>query len=461
VKDRRDRSETPGGAGRDGLRGAASGRPLHLVHETWGDHEALLARTRSDPSGRVGRVDTHVMDVAGPNDPLPLERGGEIQPVALAYETYGQLNASGDNAILICHALTGSAHAAGVHAREEVPGWWDPLIGPGKPIDTNRWYVISANVFGGCYGSTGPSSLDPRTGRPYGPSFPRFTVRDMVRAQKRLVDRLGVTRLAAVIGGSMGGMQALEWGAMHPEIVGAIAPIAIGARHSAWAIGLNEVARRAITADPTWKGGRYRAGQQPESGLGLARAIAMLSYRSFDSLESKFGRERVRGAEDSGAGDSSDVADSADASDSADGDDPASHAGSAIAPDAGEARSDVLGRMLSVGFEIESYLSYQGVKLSKRFDANTYLYITRAMDDHDLAEGRGRLPDVLRRMAMPALVLGIDSDVLYPEREQRELVEHLPNARYETLRSPHGHDAFLIEFPQLAAQLRRFLNEVG
>ncbi|MDZ7707505.1 MAG: homoserine O-acetyltransferase [Trueperaceae bacterium] len=390
MKDRRDRSDTPDGADPDGLRGAASGRPLHLVHETWGDHEALLARTRSDPSGRVGRVDTHVMDVAGPNDPLPLERGGEIQPVALAYETYGELNARGDNAILICHALTGSAHAAGVHAREEVPGWWDPLIGPGKPIDTNRWHVISANVFGGCYGSTGPSSLDPRTGRPYGPSFPRFTVRDMVRAQKRLVDRLGVTRLAAVIGGSMGGMQALEWGAMHPEMVGAIAPIAIGARHSAWAIGLNEVARRAITADPAWQGGRYRPDRQPESGLGLARAIAMLSYRSFDSLEAKFGRERVRAAEAEGASGATGAAsdDAGDAADAADGAEPS---------DAGEARSDVLGRMLSVGFEIESYLSYQGVKLSKRFDANTYLYITRAMDDHDLAEGAVAWRTVLQR----------------------------------------------------------------
>jgi homoserine O-acetyltransferase len=431
VKDRRDEGAD------DALR-TASGKPLHLVHETWGDHEALLARTRSLPGGRVGQVDTQVMDVAGPHDPLPLERGGELQPVALAYETYGELNALGTNAILICHALTGSAHAAGVHAREELPGWWDPLIGPGKPIDTSRFYVISANVLGGCYGSTGPSSADPTTGRPYGPSFPRYTIRDMVRAQARLVERLGVTRLAAVIGGSMGGMQVLEWAAMYPDRVGSIVPIAIGARHSAWAIGLNEVARRAITADPAWQGGWYSLERQPETGLGLARAIAMLSYRSFDSLEAKFGRERVRGQEDQHAEDAT-----------------------AADDDATEARSDVLGRMLSVGFEIESYLAYQGVKLSKRFDANTYLYITRAMDDHDLSEGRGRLSEVLGRMRMPALVLGIDSDVLYPEREQRQLVQHLPNARYETLRSPHGHDAFLIEFPQLAAQLRRFLDEVA
>jgi homoserine O-acetyltransferase len=429
MKDRGDR------------RAGGDGKPLHLVHETWGDHEALLARTRSGPGGRVGRVDTKVMDVAGPHDPLPLERGGELQPVALAYETYGELNPAGDNAILVEHALTGSAHAAGVHAREEVPGWWDPLIGPGKPIDTDRWFVVCSNVLGGCYGSTGPSSLDPRTGRPYGPSFPRYTIRDMVRAQKRLLDRIGVRRVAAAIGGSMGGMQALEWAAMYPGMIGAIVPIAIGARHSAWAIGLNEVARRAITADPTWQGGRYPQGRQPETGLGLARAIAMLSYRSFDSLEAKFGRERVdRAAQAEGAET-----------------DPTASSGDETT----EGRSDVLGRLLSVGFEIESYLAYQGVKLSRRFDANTYLYMTRAMDDHDLSEGRGRLADVLARLDMPALVVGIDSDVLYPEREQRELVEHLPNARYAQLRSPHGHDAFLIEFPQVAAQLRRFLNEVA
>ena len=430
MKDRGDRRPEGG-----------DGKPLHLVHETWGDHEALLARTRSGPGGRVGRVDTQVVDVAGPHDPLPLERGGELQPVALAFETYGELDLAGDNAILVEHALTGSAHAAGVHAREEVPGWWDPLIGPGKPIDTDRWFVVCSNVLGGCYGSTGPSSLDPRTGRPFGPSFPRYTVRDMVRAQKRLLDRLGVRRVAAAIGGSMGGMQVLEWAAMYPDMVGAIVPIAIGARHSAWAIGLNEVARRAITADPAWQGGRYPQGRQPETGLGLARAIAMLSYRSFDSLEAKFGRERV---------------DQAVAAEGA-GADPTA----ASADEASEGRSDVLGRLLSVGFEIESYLSYQGVKLSRRFDANTYLYMTRAMDDHDLTEGRGRLAEVLGRMTMPALVVGIDSDVLYPEREQRELVEHLPNARYAQLRSPHGHDAFLIEFPQLAARLRRFLNEVA
>ncbi len=421
MKDRAPRDVAPSGGPDDA--------PLRLVHETWGDHEALLARTRGLPGGRVGRVETRTLRIADASDPLPLERGGTLAPVDLAFETYGRPNAAGDNAVLVAHALTGSAHAAGTHDDEQVPGWWDPLIGPGKAIDTDRFFVVSINVLGGCYGSTGPSSPRPDGEAPWGPDFPRYTMRDVVRAQKRLLERLGVTRLAAVVGGSMGGMQVLEWAAMEPDFVGAIVPIASCARHSAWAIGLNAVARRAITADPAWNGGRYPRSAQPEAGLGLARAIAMLSYRSFDSLEAKFGRERVEAAR------SGEVED-----------------------DAG--RSDVLARMLSVGFEIESYLEYQGVKLSQRFDANTYLYLTRAMDDHDLTEGRGPLREVLGGMTMPALVVGIDSDVLYPEAEQRDIAERLPNARYATLRSPHGHDAFLIEFPQLAAHLRRFLQDL-
>ena len=388
-----------------------------LVHETWGDHAALLARTGPDPAGRVGAVTPRTLQVATPEDPLRLELGGVLEHVTVAFETYGELNREGDNAILLEHALTGSAHAAGVQGglqgeRGEVPGWWDPLIGPGKPIDTARYFIVCSNVLGGCYGTTGPSSANPATGEPYGLTFPRYTVRDMVEVQRRLLDRLGVCTLHAVVGGSMGGMQVLEWAATHPERVRRIVPIAIGARHSAWAIGLNEVARRAITADPAWRGGRYDPRTPPETGLGLARAVAMLSYRSVDSLEAKFGRDRVSASRE----------------------------------------------LLAHSFEIESYLAYQGVKLVKRFDANTYLYLTRAMDDYDLAEGRGRLADVLTRLKMPALVMGIDSDVLYPEAEAKALAKGLPNASYARITSPHGHDAFLIEFPQLAVRLRRFLG---
>ena len=384
-----------------------------LVHETWGDHAALLARSQDHGSG-VGTVRPRVITVATPEHPLRLEYGGVLTEVCVTLETYGELNAAKDNAVLLCHALTGSAHAAGVEQKGEVPGWWDPLIGPGKPIDTREHFVVCANVLGGCYGTTGPSSPNPATGEPYRLAFPRYTVRDMVRVQARLLDILGVDSVRAVVGGSMGGMQALEWAAVYPERVRGLVSIAVGARHSAWAIGLNEVARRAITSDPAWQEGNYPPGTQPEAGLGLARAVAMLSYRSVDSLEAKFGRERV------------------------------------------SASRELLGR----SFEIESYLDYQGVKLVKRFDANTYLYLTKAMDDHDLAEGRGRLRDVLRKITMPSLVIGISSDVLYPEAEVRALAEGLPNAEYARIGSPHGHDAFLIELPQVAARLRRFLTSV-
>ena len=396
-----------------GTRGKAggSGGARTLVHETWGDHAALLARTDSSHGGSVGTVAARLVDVATPAEPLRLEQGGVLERVAVAYEEYGELAPEQDNTVLVCHALTGSAHAAGVGEREEVPGWWDPLIGPGKAIDTRRFHVVCSNVLGGCYGTTGPSSLDPATGRGYGVAFPRYTVRDMVEVQRRLLDKLGVGSLRAVVGGSMGGMQVLEWAAMFPERVQAIAPIAIGSRHSAWAIGLNEVARRAITSDPEWRGGSYPVERQPEAGLGLARAIAMLSYRSFDSLEQRFGRERALQSRDT----------------------------------------------VGASFEIASYLAYQGVKLVERFDANTYLYLTMAMDDYDLSEGRGRLAEVLRGLKMPALVLGVDSDVLYPEAEAKALAAALPNASYARISSPHGHDAFLIEFPQVALQLRRFL----
>jgi homoserine O-acetyltransferase/O-succinyltransferase len=384
-----------------------------LVHETWGDHAALLARHDAGRDGSVGLVTPRTLTVATPARPLELEGGGRLEEVRVTFETYGELSAGGRNAVLVCHALTGSAHAAGRHGEGEVPGWWDPLIGPGKAIDTRSHFVVCANVLGGCYGTTGPTSLDPVTGAPFGPDFPRFGVRDMVEVQRRLVEALGVRSLKAVVGGSMGGMQALEWAVGHPDTVRGVVAIAVGARHSAWAIGLNEVARRAIMADPLWEGGRYPAHRQPETGLGLARAIAMLSYRSFDSLEARFGRERT--AQDDG---------------------------------------------LASSFEIASYLAYHGVKLVRRFDANTYLGLTRAMDEYDLAAGRGRLDEVLGALDRPALVMGIPSDVLYPEAEQRRLVEALPRGRYVRLVSPHGHDAFLIEFVQLAAQLRRFLGEI-
>lgn len=386
-----------------------------LVHETWGDHAALLARSSTQQGASVGLVEPQSAVLSTQANPFALSYGEALPFVEVAYETYGELSAAKDNAILVCHALTGSAHAAGVHHDGEVPGWWEPIIGPGKAIDTNKYFVVCANVLGGCYGTTGPSSDNPETSKPYRLGFPRYTIRDMVAAQARLTDHLGIDAWRCVIGGSMGGMQALEWAVMYPERVRSLISVAVGARHSAWAIGLNEVARRAITMDPAWQEGNYPAGQQPEAGLGLARAIAMLSYRSVDSLEAKFGRERISASRD----------------------------------------------LLTRTFEIESYLNYQGVKLVKRFDANTYLYLTRALDDHDLAAGRGRLRSVLSGIRVPSLIMGVNSDVLYPEDEVKALVADLPQAEYARITSPHGHDAFLIEFPQVAARFRRFLSALG
>lgn len=389
-----------------------------LFHETWGEHAALIARTWQPRERTLGRVATQIIDVATPEDPLELELGGRLEHVAVAYEEYGEPSPAGDNTVLVCHALTGSAHAAGVGERDGAPGWWDALIGPGKAIDTDRFHVVCSNVLGGCYGTTGPSSIEPATGRPYATRFPRYTIRDMVHVQKRLLDRLGVTSLRAVIGGSMGGMQVLEWAATYPGMVRAIVPIAIGARHSAWAIGLNEVARRAIMMDPAWQGGAYRVDRQPEAGLGLARAIAMLSYRAHPSFDERFGRARWDGS----------------------------------APPCPEGLGDA-----GAAYQVSRYLAYQGEKLVRRFDANTYLYLTLAMDDYDVGAGRGGAEAVLGRLTMPALVLGIDSDVLYPEPEVRALADALPNARYERIASPHGHDAFLIEFAQVSRHLSRFL----
>jgi homoserine O-acetyltransferase len=345
-----------------------------------------------------------------PERPLVMEDGRTLSPVTVAFETYGALNPSGDNAVLVCHALTGSAHAGGFASGDpRSAGWWEPLIGDGRALDTSRYFVVCSNFLGSCYGTTGPASLDPSTGRRYGPDFPQMTVRDMVRVQKALLDRLGVKALTTVLGGSLGGMQVLEWGAMYPEFVRSMVPIATAAHHSPWCIGLNDIARQAIMNDPAWRGGRYEPAEQPRAGLSLARQVAMMSYRSDVSFLARFGRER------SGAG----------------------------------------------LFQIESYLRYQGDKLVNRFDANTYIAITRAMDLHDVGAGRGTARDVLGALRMPALCIGISSDVLYPVHEQKTIAGMLPHSTYREIASPYGHDAFLIEYDQLTAYVREFLGENG
>jgi homoserine O-acetyltransferase/O-succinyltransferase len=367
-------------------------------------------------------VETKDVQLFSARNPLELDCGEKLSSVTVAYETYGELNAAADNVILVCHALTGSAHAAGYLSNDpKSGGWWNSFIGDGKALDTRKYFVICSNFLGGCYGTTGPVSLNPLSGKPYGPSFPQMTIRDMVRVQKALIDFLGVKHLKTVIGGSLGGMQALEWGVMFPGVVRSIIPIATASAHSPWCIGLNDIARQAIMNDPEWCNGDYYGRGQPERGLSLARQIAMVSYRSDLSFLDRFHRDRIKS---NGNGT--------------------------------QTRFDEANL-----FQIESYLRYQGKKLVDRFDANTYIYISRAMDLHDVGYGRGGVEKVLASVDIPSLCVGIDSDVLYPVHEQKALASLLAQARYRQITSPFGHDAFLIEFEQLGNFVKEFLKEVG
>jgi homoserine O-acetyltransferase len=343
--------------------------------------------------------------------------------VTLAYETYGRLNAERSNAILVLHALSGGAHAAGYHEREgHLPGWWDDCIGPGKALDTNRFFVICSNVLGSCYGSTGPSSPDPSTGRPYGLRFPVVTIGDMVRAQERLIDHLGIERLLAVVGGSMGGMQALEWAAHHPERVVACIPIATTARHSPMLIAFSEVGRQAIYADPAWNhGDYYDRPQKPDAGLAVARMIGHITYLSEQSMHEKFGR-RLQARER-------------------------------------------YGYDFQTEFQVESYLKYNGHKFTRRFDANSYLYITKAMDYFDLAAPHGSLAAAFARSAhIKFLVVSFTSDWLYPSYHSKELVRALTavgaDVTYVDIQSTWGHDAFLLEVDTMTRLLRSFLDRL-
>jgi len=352
-------------------------------------------------------------------DSLPLQRGGHLGPVTLAYETWGTLNAQGNNAILITHALTGNSHAHDVqHPDDPKRAWWNPLIGPGRPFDTSRYFVVCSNVLGGCYGSTGPSSIDPTTGEPYGMRFPVVTIRDMVRAQRVLLERLGVRQLAMVAGGSIGGQQALEWGVTYPELVQKVIVVAATASLTAQAIAFSEIGRQAIMADPRWQGGNYAPGQGPGAGLSIARMLAMVTYQSEEAMEMRFARQ---------------------------------HARNNTLPTPSRAAD------LSERFEVESYLYYQGESLAKRFDANSYLYISRAMDLYDVSEGYSSLEAALRRLRSKALFIGIRSDFLFPAARVRWLADQVKalggNSTYVELDSPHGHDAFLKEWEQMTNAL--------
>ncbi len=348
-------------------------------------------------------------------DALPLQRGGQFGPVTLAYETWGTLNAERDNAVLITHALTGSSHAHDAGRPHDTKvAWWNPLIGPGRFFDTSRYFVICSNVLGSCYGSTGPSSLDAQTGRPYRMRFPVVTIRDMVRAQRKLVEHLGVRRIQMVAGGSIGGQQALEWAVSYPELVEKAIIVAATASLTAQAIAFSEVQRQAILSDPHWQNGNYSSGDGPEAGLAIARMLSMITYQSEESMEMRFARSAAR-------------------------------QGDIVSP---SGYAD-----LGKHFDVEGYLYYQGNALVKRFDANSYLYISRAMDLYDVSEGHPSLEAALRRVRSKALFIGIRSDFLFPAARVRRLAEQVStvggDATYVELDSPHGHDAFLKEWEQM------------
>ena len=349
-----------------------------------------------------------------------LESGHALDGVTIAYETWGTLDGDGSNAVLICHALTGDSHAYDPHLSKR--GWWQGVIGPGEAIDVNRYFVVCANVLGGCQGTTGPASRDPSTGRRWAASFPPVTIRDMVRTQARLADHLGVRRWLCVIGGSMGGMQALEWGTMYPGRVRSIAPLAVGCSASPWQIGWSAVGRAAIALDPHWRGGDYydaAPDEGPHEGLALARAVAQITYRSEELFAERFGRSLMRAGEQFGLWDR---------------------------------------------FSVEGYLDYHGEKLVRRFDANSYLLLNKAMDTHDIGRGRGGLQRAVARITAPVLVVSISSDALYPPRQQAELRDLLVAAdgdcRYVLVESPHGHDGFLVETGAVSAALAEFLEYV-
>lgn len=355
------------------------------------------------------RPQLKLAQVACPENPLELTQGGYLTDVTVAYETYGKLSDARDNVILVAHALTGDSHCA-AHDQYDEQGWWEPLIGQGRPLDTDRFFVICANVLGGCQGTTGPASPEPASGKPYGMSFPEVTTKDMVQVQKRLLDVLGIQHLAMVVGGSMGGMQALQWVVSYPGFIDAAIIIAAPGYSAPQAIAYNRVGRQAIILDPAWQNGEYYGELGPKKGLAAARALGLITYQSEMSMAYKFGR-RTRGGQ----------------------------------------------------FEVENYLDYQGESIVKRFDANSYLYLLRAMDLFDISTGYASYEAALAQIDARVLVVGISSDILYPPYQQEELAETMRRVGVRTdfavIDSPHGHDGFLIDFQLLRPVLSRFINK--
>ena len=364
--------------------------------------------------GSVGTVTTQTYHH---NAPLLLESGDTLSAPVIAYETYGKLNREKSNAVLVCHALSGDAHVAGLHEGETRHGWWDSVVGPGKALDTDRYFVICSNILGGCKGSTGPSSINPDSGKPYGAKFPVITIRDMVNAQKLLIEHLGISQLYAVIGGSMGGMQALQWTVSYPDAVKKAVVIATAGYSTPQQIAFNEVGRKAITSDPHWHDGDYYGKSSPAHGLALARMVGHITYLSNESMHEKFGRA-LQG-------------------------------------------KDRIGFDFSTDFAVESYLHHQGDTFTKRFDANSYLYITKAIDYFDLTKD-GSLATGLAGTRAAFLVISVSSDWLYPPYQSQEIVSALAacerEVRYSEIRSNYGHDAFLLESGQMNYLVGKFLS---
>ena len=399
-----------------------------------------MSHTSALAAGSVGAVETHYLELP---DPVPLDCGRELHPVRIAYETYGELSPRRDNAILVCHALSGDAHAAGFSKEAaqqstrdgfgaddrdgeagKALGWWDGMIGPGKAFDTDRYFVISTNLLGGCRGTTGPSSPNPETGRPYGPDFPVITVADMVRTERAFLDELGIERLAAVAGGSLGGMQAFEWAITYPDQIDAV--VAIASTHALHPQGLawNAIAREAIMRDPDWQGGRYDVDDVPGAGMGVARMIGHITYLSAAALHDKFGR-RLQFAD------------------------------------------DIRYTITEPEFEVESYLRHQADSFVKRFDPNTYVYTSRALTYFDLARqyGDGSLTRALEGVKASTLLISFSSDWLYPPSGSRDIEEALralgKPVELHVIDAPYGHDCFLLEEAQQTPIIRRFLKELA
>jgi len=371
----------------------------------------------------VGTVEKKFFTFAEPPHEMTLESGKKLGPVTIAYETYGELDADRKNAILILHALSGDSHAAGYYREDDPkPGWWDIMVGPGKGIDTNKYFVVCSNILGSCMGSTGPCSINPETEYPYGLDFPFVTIGDMVQAQKALVDHLGIKKILCVTGGSIGGMQVLEWCVRYPEMVASAIPLATTTKHSALAIAFNEVARQAIMADPNWNQGDYYSGPKPDLGLAVARMIGHITYLSDESMRHKFGRRL-------------------------------------------QDRSD-FSFNFNADFQIESYLRHQGTKFVERFDANAFLYITKAADYYDLARqhNSGSTVKAFSKARAKFLVASFTSDWLYPTYQSKEMVQAMKknglDVSFCEIEAEWGHDAFLLPSERLTALMRGFLDRV-